>query len=61
MTAPYVDTKDTDKTTWAGQSYTDGSPTGELDIEEVGKDGQISVRGSEAVLIFFDESEVYGL
>ena len=61
MTAPYVNEKDTTKTTWAGQSFENGAPVGEVDIEDVSSDGIVEVRGSEAVLIFFDESETYGL
>lgn len=59
MTAPYVDEGKTEKTTWAGQSFKNGDPTGELDIEEIGEDGLVEVRGSEAVLIFLDGSSVY--
>ena len=61
MTAPYVNEKDTTKTTWAGQSFESGAPAGEVDIEDVASNGIVQVRGSEAVLIFFDESEVHGL
>ncbi|KAG6366893.1 hypothetical protein INS49_001074 [Diaporthe citri] len=59
MTAPHVDEGKTEKTTWAGQSFKNGEPTGELDIEEIGEDGLVEVRGSEAVLIFLDGSSVY--
>lgn len=59
MTAPYVDEGKTENTTWAGQSFKNGEPTGELDIEEIGEDGLVEVRGSEAVLIFLDGSSVY--
>ncbi|KKY31934.1 putative glycoside hydrolase family 79 protein [Diaporthe ampelina] len=41
MTAPYVDEGKTEKTTWAGQSFKNGEPTGELDIEEIGQDGLV--------------------
>lgn len=61
MTAPYVDEKDSDKVTWAGQSFMNSKAAGEMHIEQVGSDGVVNVRGSEAVLVFFDESEVYGL
>lgn len=61
MTAPYVDEGKTEKTTWAGQSFKNGDPVGELDIEEIGEDGLVEVRGSEAVLIFLDGSAVYAL
>lgn len=59
MTAPYVDEGETERSTWAGQSFKNGEPTGELDIEEIGEDGLVEVRGSEAVLIFLDGSSVY--
>jgi hypothetical protein len=59
MTAPYVDEGKTEVTTWAGQSFKNGGPTGALDIEEIGSEGLVKVRGSEAVLIFLDSSSVY--
>jgi len=61
MTAPHVEEKDTAAATWAGQSYEQGLPIGNLDVERVGRDGIVNVRGSEAVLIFFDGADVYGL
>ncbi|GIZ45621.1 hypothetical protein CKM354_000877900 [Cercospora kikuchii] len=61
MTAPYVDEKDSDKVTWAGQSFRNATASGHVEIEEVGADGVVSVRGSEAVLVFYDRDEVYGL
>jgi hypothetical protein len=54
MTAPHVDEKDTAKSTWAGQSFENGSAVGEVEIEEVGDDRVVAVRGSEAVLISFE-------
>lgn len=59
MTAPSVDEGKTEVATWAGQSFKNGVATGELDIEEIGPDGLVQVRGSEAVLIFLDSSSVY--
>ncbi|EUC46700.1 glycoside hydrolase family 79 protein [Bipolaris oryzae ATCC 44560] len=59
MTAPFVDSKDSKVTTWAGQSFPQGKVVGEMEIEVV-EDGVVSVRGSEAVLVFFDD-DVYGL
>ena len=59
MTAPYVDTVDTRQATWAGQSYADGDPVGEVSIEDIGRDGLVEVRGSEAVLVLFNEENVY--
>lgn len=61
MTAPYVNEGKTENATWAGQSFKNGGPIGELDIEAIGEDGLVEVRGSEAVLIFLDDSSVYGL
>ncbi|KAJ5021747.1 glycoside hydrolase [Bipolaris maydis] len=59
MTAPFVDSKDNKVATWAGQSFPQGEAVGKMDIEVV-EDGVVSVRGSEAVLVFFDE-DVYGV
>ncbi|KAJ0162386.1 Beta-glucuronidase [Colletotrichum tanaceti] len=61
MTAPYVNTGDARLSSWAGQSFPLGEPVGEVDIGTVGEDGVVAVRGSEAVLVFFNEDEVYGL
>lgn len=61
MTAPYVDEKDTVQATWAGQSFENGTAVGEAKIEQLGHDGVVNVRGSEAVLVFFDEQEVCDL
>ncbi|KAK4502634.1 hypothetical protein PRZ48_006060 [Zasmidium cellare] len=54
LTAPHVDEKDSSKVTWAGQSFNGGVGEGNVVVEQVGKDGCVDVRGSEAVLIFFD-------
>lgn len=61
MTAPTVNESDTTKATWAGQSFKDGYAHGSLNIETVGADGLVTVRGSEAVLVYFDAKDVYGL
>ena len=61
MTAPSVEEGKTENVLWAGQTFKTGSPNGELDIEGVGQDGLVEIRGSEAVLIFFDQSRIYGL
>lgn len=61
MTAPYVDEKSTANATWAGQSFENGTAVGDVKIEELGKDGTVKVRGSEAILIFFDEKDVCDL
>ena len=60
LTAPYVNEKDTAKTTWAGQSYEFGAPEGSLDIETIKRSELLKVRGSQAALIFFDKKDVYG-
>lgn len=57
LTAPYVEEGDAAKTTWAGQSFPQGDAVGELDVETVGSNGTIEVRGSEAVLVFFDKRD----
>lgn len=57
MTAPHVDEKDTSKSTWAGQSFENGTAVGEVEVEHVGRDGVVNVRGSEAVLVFLDDGE----
>ncbi|EQB54577.1 hypothetical protein CGLO_05565 [Colletotrichum gloeosporioides Cg-14] len=59
MTAPFVNTGDTNLATFGGQSFPQGQPVGDMVIEKV--EGAVDVRGSEAVLVFFDESGVYGL
>ncbi|GKT66417.1 glycoside hydrolase family 79 protein [Colletotrichum tofieldiae] len=61
MTAPYVNTGDSKLSTWAGQSFPQGEPVGEIVVETVSDDGAVEVRGSQAVLVFFDEEDVYGL
>ncbi|THX06108.1 hypothetical protein D6D17_05004 [Aureobasidium pullulans] len=57
LTAPHVDEGSANKTTFAGQSFPQGNATGDLDVESVGRDGIIKVRGSEAVLVFFDKRD----
>jgi hypothetical protein len=52
MSAPGVESKDVGRITWAGQSYTDGVPVGDLIVEGLNS-GKVSVKGSEGVLIFF--------
>lgn len=61
MTAPYVDTGDTQMVAWAGQSFENGSASGEVVIEELGHRGIVEVRGTEAVLVLFSAQDVYGL
>lgn len=61
MTAPHVDEKETSKSTWAGQSFENGTAVGDVEVEHVGDDRIVTVRGSEAVLVFFnDEKDRHG-
>lgn len=57
MTAPHVDEKDTSKSTWAGQSFENGTAVGDVEVEQVGADRVVQVRGSEAVLVFFNDQD----
>ncbi|KAF3031407.1 hypothetical protein E8E11_001366 [Didymella keratinophila] len=59
LTAPFVNTGN-GLSTWAGQSFSMGNPEGDMDIESVNEDAVVSIRGSEALLVFFDNN-VYGL
>lgn len=61
LTAPTVDEKRTERVTWAGQSFKTASPEGDVHIERVDADGIVKVRGSEAVLVLFDETQVCDL
>ena len=61
MTAPYVDEKNTVNATWAGQSFENGTAIGDVQLEKLGRDNVVSVRGSEAVLVFLDEEGVCDL
>ena len=60
LTAPAVDEKDTSRVTWAGQSFKNGDADGYLEVEKL-EEGAVSIRGSEAVLVFLKEDAVYGL
>ncbi|KAL2016915.1 hypothetical protein VTK56DRAFT_2876 [Thermocarpiscus australiensis] len=53
MTAPSVDEKDAAKVTWAGQSFRNGEPVGDVAVEKLGPNERVSVRDSEAVLVTF--------
>jgi hypothetical protein len=57
LSAPCVNEGSANKTTWAGQSFPEGQETGDLHVEAVGREGIVSVRGSEAVLVFFDKRD----
>jgi len=51
LTAPGIDTKDSDLVTWAGQAFTNGTAVGREKIERI-EDGVVNLRGSEALLVF---------
>ncbi|KAJ6525730.1 hypothetical protein B0H19DRAFT_589203 [Mycena capillaripes] len=51
LTAPGSDEKDADFVTWGGQAWTNGTAVGK-NVTEAVHDGKITVRGSEAVLVF---------
>ncbi|KAH0154431.1 glycoside hydrolase family 79 protein, partial [Aureobasidium melanogenum] len=57
LSAPYINEGNANNTTWAGQAFDQGHGTGDLLIETVGRDGLVHVRGSEAVLVFFDKRD----
>ncbi|CAE6455633.1 unnamed protein product [Rhizoctonia solani] len=52
MSSPGVESKDSDRVTWAGQSYSAGVPVGSEVVEQLDA-GKVNVRGSEGVLITF--------
>ncbi|CAE6425869.1 unnamed protein product [Rhizoctonia solani] len=52
MRSPGVESKDSDRVTWAGQSYSAGVPVGNEVVEQLSS-GKVNVRGSEGVLITF--------
>lgn len=54
LTAPKVDEKDSDKVAWAGQSFTNGTAHGRVQVKRLGHDATIFLRDSEAALISFD-------
>lgn len=56
LTAPYVNTADAADVTWAGQSFQNATANGQLEVERVAGDGIVQVRGSEAVLVFFNQN-----
>lgn len=60
LTAPFVNSGNNSLSTWAGQSFPMGEPVGNMYIETVEASGLINIRGSEALLVFFDDN-VYGL
>lgn len=52
MSSPGVESKDSARVTWAGQSYSAGVPAGSEVVEQLNA-SKVSVRGSEGVLITF--------
>lgn len=52
MTASGIDVTKTSKVTWAGQSYSNGSPSGRLVTESLQPGGFVTVRASEGVIVF---------
>jgi hypothetical protein len=60
LTAPYVNSGNTSLASWAGQSFPLGEPVGDMVVETVREGNLVSVRGSEALLVFFGDN-VYGL
>lgn len=52
MTSPGLDSKDVGLVTWAGQSFENGTASGE-EVEERLENGTVTVMGSEGVLVFF--------
>ena len=55
MTALGMDSKDVDSVTWAGQAYTNGTATGEENVEDV-TGGSVTVSGVEGVIVFFNSA-----
>jgi hypothetical protein len=53
LIAPGADVKTTSETTWAGQTFAQGTAEGDLVEETVGEDFVISIAASEAVLVTF--------
>lgn len=56
LTAPHVNEKDATEVTWAGQAFTNGTASGQVQVERLARDGAVTVRGSEAVLVSFDRN-----
>jgi hypothetical protein len=52
MSSPGVESKDSGRVTWAGQSYSAGVPAGSEVVERL-SGGRVSVRASEGVLVTF--------
>lgn len=52
MTSPGLDSKDSEKATWAGQHFAYGTANG-TEVVETLKNGTVTVHGSEGALLFF--------
>ncbi|KAK4561423.1 hypothetical protein LTR86_004741 [Recurvomyces mirabilis] len=52
LTAPYVNSKNATDVKWAGQTFDGGVASGKVQQEMLTADGTVTVRGSEAVLVF---------
>ncbi|KAH8112653.1 hypothetical protein DFH11DRAFT_1784002 [Phellopilus nigrolimitatus] len=52
MTSPGLDSKDVSRVLWAGQSYENGTASGEETVESL-VDGKVTLQGSEGILVFF--------
>jgi hypothetical protein len=55
LTAPYIQSGNSSQVSWAGQSFPQGEAVGDMEVETIGEDNVVSVRGSEAVLVFFGD------
>ena len=53
MTSPGLDSKDSRLTTWAGQSFENGTASGTELVEGLSHNGDVTLKGSEGVLVFF--------
>lgn len=53
LTAPGLDSTDSDTATWAGQAFTNGTASGKEVLEALDEGRKVVIRGSEAVLVIF--------
>lgn len=61
LTAPSVDEKEADHVLWAGQHFKNGSASGPVEIESLHWREPIEIRGSEAVLVYLDDENIFGM
>ena len=52
LSSPGLDSKDVSNILWAGQSYENGTAVGQ-ESKEILQNGQVTVQGSEGVIVFF--------